>query len=39
MGYVFALARSVDVDLDNQRQRDLAGVVGDPASGWKARRC
>jgi phosphoglycerate dehydrogenase-like enzyme len=31
MGYVFALARSVDVTLDNQRQRDLGRRGGRPA--------
>jgi phosphoglycerate dehydrogenase-like enzyme len=30
MGYVFALARSVDVTLDNQRQRDLSRRGGRP---------
>ncbi|HMA13116.1 MAG TPA: NAD(P)-dependent oxidoreductase [Steroidobacteraceae bacterium] len=30
MGYVFALARSVDVTLDNQRQRDLGRRGGRP---------
>jgi phosphoglycerate dehydrogenase-like enzyme len=30
MGYVFALARSVDVTLDNQRQRDLNKRGGRP---------
>jgi len=30
MGYVFALARSVDVTLDNQRQRDLGKRGGRP---------
>ena len=31
MGYVFALSRSVDVTLDNQRQRDLGRRGGRPA--------
>jgi phosphoglycerate dehydrogenase-like enzyme len=30
MGYVFALARSIDVTLDNQRQRDLGRRGGRP---------